>query len=56
MVSPRVQSSELTLLLGVHDMLLTAFKIRRKEKEYNQNESIRMNLDWMIFVFLPSQS
>lgn len=56
MVSPLVQSSELTLHLGIHDMLLTAFKIRRKKKEYNQNEGIRMNLDWVIFVFLPSQS
>lgn len=56
MVSTLVQSSELSLRLGLRDMLLTAFKIRRKKKEYNQNEGIRMNLDWMIFVFLPSQS
>lgn len=55
MVSPLVQSSELSLRLGLRDVLLTAFKIRRKKKEYNQNEGIRMNLDWMIFVFLPSQ-
>lgn len=55
-VGPLVQSPEVTVLLGTYEILKFRLLLISEEKyEYNSNEDIRTNLDW-IFVFIPLES